>query len=217
MRRTIYVSCLFIITLLVGCGDNLSVQTRGFRQDLQGPVKRVAVVDFAGEAGQAVADMLTMHLNRQGFQVVERQYLNDLLRGGVQPIKENQTDATLTERLSKVGKLLNADAIITGDLIKLQYTLFERADKDRLKYEGATCELSARAFDVRTREVFWVTIINVTASAKDGKQLGPLDHISEACAELAESFATSKYQHGSHVYTGKEIAAHRESRGKSGH
>jgi uncharacterized membrane protein len=156
--------------------------------------------------------MLTMHLNREGFEVVERQYLSDLLRGGIEPIKEGQTDATLTERLGKVGKLINADAVITGDLVRLQPARFERADEDHLKYESAACELSARAFDVRTREVFWITIVNVTASAKDGKYLAPLDHVNEACAELAQSFADLDYTHGTRVYSGREIAELRQDR-----
>jgi len=213
MKRLIQTALILCAAALAGgCSDSLSIQTRGYRQATEAPIQRVAVVDFAGEVGQGVADMLTMHLSREGFIVVERQYLSDLMRGGLEPIKADQTDATLAEKLSKVGKLLHADAIITGDLVRLQSVPFEREDKNRVKYEGAACELSARAFDVRTREVFWVTIVSVTASAKTGKQLRPLDHLNEACAELAESLATENYKFGSHVYSGPEIEEHRKAR-----
>lgn len=200
------------IPLLAGCADTLSIQTRSFRVHIEDPVRRVAVVDFAGEGGQGIADMLTMHLQRAGFDVVERQYLSDLLQNAVNPIREGHTDATLTERIAKIGKLLNADAVITGDLVNLARPRYQRKSETRLVYAGAVCHLSARAFDVRTREVFWTTVINVTATAKNGDHLGILDYIDEACAELVESFARSDYADGTHIYRGAKITALRKKR-----
>jgi curli biogenesis system outer membrane secretion channel CsgG len=204
--------CLALAAFLGGCADTLSIQARSYRQHLADPVRRVAVVDFAGNAGQAAADLLTMHLQRSGYDVVERQYLSDMLRGALRPIEEGQTDATLTERVGKMGKLLNADAVITGDLVTLKAPRYERKSRDRLKYSGAVCELAARAFDVRTREVFWTAVINVTATAKNGQDLGILAYMDEACAELAECFANPDYKQGRRVYRGGEIRRLRETR-----
>jgi len=207
---------LALVGLVSGCADTLSVHARSFRQHPSDPVRRVAVVDFAGNTGQAAADMLTMHLQRAGYDVVERQYLSDMLRGALRPLEEGQTDATLTERVGKMGKLLNADAVITGDLVTLKAPRYERKSSERLKYSGAVCELAARAFDVRTREVFWTAVINVTATAKNGEYLGILAYMDEACAELAECFANPDYKQGARTYRGGEIRALRENRTTAG-
>ena len=87
-----------------------------------------------------------------------------------------------------------------------------RESEDRLAYEAATCELSVRAFDTRTREVFWTTWISVSATAKTGKQLGILDYLNEACAEVAASFASEHYEDGLHTYKGADITAHQRER-----
>ncbi len=209
--------CSLVVLALIavcssGCGDTLSIQCRSHRVDNPEEVKRVAIVDFAGEGGQAYADMLTMHLQRAGYNVVERQYLSDLYKGALQPAKEGDTDATLTERLSKIGRLLNADAVITGDLVNCVAPTYERESENRLRYVGGSCELAVRAFDVRTREVFWTIVINVSATAKNGQQLEVLDFADEACAELAEAFANAQYKDGQRFFRGPEIEAMRGRR-----
>lgn len=206
------VVALTAVVLPSGCAvDTLSIQAQAFRLHNTDPVRRVAVVDFAGEAGQAAADMLTMHLERAGFEVVERQYLSDLL-GEIDAAAQGRTEATVVERLNKMGKLFNADAVITGDLVKLSTSGFERKAENRLAYEGATTELSVRAFDVRTREVFWTAWLSVTATAKTGEQLRPLDFLDDTCAEVAQSFADPAYQDGRHLYRGQEIVTLRKNR-----
>jgi putative cofactor-binding repeat protein len=152
--------------------------------------------------------MLTMHLARNGYEVVERQNIDELLGNAIDPIERNETAATVTERLSKIGKLLNADAVITGNLINRHPPRYVPDGKDRLTYEAAVCELSARAFDVRTREVFWTCVVNVVATARTGKQLGILDYIDQACYELTDSFSDPNYNgNGSRVYSGEDILA----------
>ncbi len=199
------------LTIGAGCADTLSIQAKAFRLERTEPIKRVAIVDFAGKSGHAAADMLTMHLQRFGFDVVERQYLTDLL-GEISATETGRTEATVTERISKLGRLLNADAMITGDLVRSNPPRFARKDEDRLAYQGASCELSVRAFDMRTREVFWTTWISVAATAKTGEQLGILDYLNEACAEVAASFASEHYEDGLHIYKGPAITAHQQRR-----
>lgn len=210
MNKTTHILTLAALTALFagGCVDTLSIQAQSFRQPTDNKIERIAVVDFAGEGGQAIADMLTMHLARRGYKVIERQNIDDLLGKAIEPIEKGETTATVTERLSRMGKLLNADAIITGDLVNLRPSRYSPAGKDRLTYEGAVCELSARAFDVRTREVFWTCVVNCVASAQTGEDLGTLDYIDQACYEVAESFSNPDYQNnGSRLYKGKEISA----------
>ena len=210
MRSTIYILALTLLAGLItsGCSDSLSVQTQSFRQKTSNNIKRVAVVDFAGNGGQAIADILTMHLARCGYEVVDRQNIHDLLGKAINPIESGKTTATVTERLSKMGKLLNVDAVITGDLINIRPPRYVPGKENRLMYEVAVCELSARAFDVRTHEVFWTCVVNCVASAKTGEDLGILGHIDQACYELVECFKSPNYQNnGSKLYKGGQISA----------
>jgi hypothetical protein len=210
MNRFISYTILLGVLVFSLCGckeDTVSVQMQSFRQAGGRPVKRVAVVDFAGEGGQAVADILSMHLARCGYKVVERQNIDDLLGKAINPIEKGETTATVTERLNTMGKLLNADAIITGDLVTMRGPFYMPDSKRKnLIYEGAICQISARAFDVRTREIFWTGVINVVASARTGENLGLLGYVDQACYELVESFRSENYtKNGTFTYKGKAI------------
>jgi curli biogenesis system outer membrane secretion channel CsgG len=200
---------------MAGCADSVSIQSRSFKLPVEGSIKRVAVVDFAGEGGQAVADLLTMHLQKAGYEVVERQYLSDLIQGAIRPVQNGQTDATFTERLCKIGKLINADIVITGDLVNLAPPMCVRASDNTLKFEGANCELAARAFDVRTREVFWTCVVNISTTAKDGTVVKGLDYVDEACAELVASMTVANYADGIKLYKGSDVVKHRKERAEA--
>ena len=210
MKRSITIIALLAaaICTLGGCKkDTVSVQMQSFCQKQDQPIRRVAVVDFAGEAGQAIADILSMHLARCGYEIVERQNIDDLLGKAINPIAEGETSATITERLNTMGKLLNAVVIITGDLVNIRPPFYMPDSKrENLIYEGAICQISARAFSVRTREIFWTGVVNVVASAKTGENLGLLGYIDQACYELVESFRSDNYtKNGTQTYKGLAI------------
>jgi len=203
-----------ICLMTMGCADSLSIQTRSFKaQDLQ-DIKTVAVVDFAGDSGgQAIADMLTMELMKAGYKVVERENLRrvvDEQKMGSEA--SGNLDLTEEERLKLIGRNITADLIVTGELVRLSPVRYERETEDRVKFPPATCEITARAVDNVTGRVVWTCVVNVTARARTGKHVHPLDWITEACAELVESLKNPEYGDKSDSYRGNEIERMRRAR-----
>lgn len=204
---------LALIPILSGCGDRLILQTSTVRTPALTAVKRVAVVDFAGESGgQAIADLVTINFILAGYEVVERDQLQDVIREisiGQQGFME-MSDA---EKARVFGKILNADAIVTGQLVRQVIPHYEKEGSDRLVYESATLEIAARAFDAKTGQVLWTAVVNGTATAKDGKHLKVMDYINEPCRELVYSFSYPGYEDVTKVFEGKEIQKLRMTRG----
>ncbi len=199
---------------LAGCADSLSVQSRSFQaKELRG-VKTVAVVDFAGDiGGQAIADMLTMHLVKAGFQVVERDNLQRVLEEQKMGAGQSaRLDVTEAEQLSLIGRNIAADLVITGELVKLVPARYERVADDRISFPPATCEITARAIDTSTSRVIWTCVVNVTAAATDGRYIRLLDFINEACIELVASLKDPGYGNKMKTFKGREIEEMRKAR-----
>jgi hypothetical protein len=216
VRSFVYATIVLfpLLGLTGGCADSLSIQTRSFQTHEVRNVKSVAVVDFAGDfGGQAIADMLTMELKKAGYQVIER----DNLRRVVDEQKmgsegRGELDLTERERLDLIGRNITADLIVTGELVRLSPVRYEREAEDRVKFPPATCEVTARAVDAQTGRVVWTCVVNVTATARDGRYVKPLDWITEACAELVESLRNSDYGDKSKSFTGADIEKMRKTR-----
>lgn len=212
IRRCPIVIAMVAGAVLCGCGDRLILQTNTFRVSDLSTVQRVAVVDFAGNRGQAIADLVTVNLLRAGYDVVERDRLRDIVRERMMG-EEGFMDLSDAEKAKVFGKILNADAIITGEVVRQVPPFYQKEDDEHLIYESATLELAARAFDARTGKVFWTAVINGTATAKNGKHLKVMDYINEPCWELVYSFKKADYQDVAKVYEGDEIDKRRSERG----
>jgi hypothetical protein len=197
-----------------GCGDSLSIQSRSFQTKGVKSAKTVAVVDFAGASGgQAIADMLTMHLMKAGYQVVERDNLSRVIEEQKMGSAESgKLDLSETERLSLIGRNITADLVITGELVRLVPARCERVAHDRVKFPPATCELTGRAIDSKTGRVIWTCVVNVTASAENGDYIWPHDHVNEACMELVSSLMNPDYGNRSENYRGVQIEKMRGQR-----
>lgn len=196
-----------------GCGDRLVLQTNTFRGPGLQTVKRVAVVDFTGEhGGQAIADLITISLFRAGYEVVERDELRDVVRELILG-KEGFADMSDAEKAKAFGQILNADVILTGQIVRQVPPRYSKDSDDRLTYEAATLELAARAFDARTGKVLWTAVVNGTSTAKTGQQLKVMDYINEPCRELVYSFKDPTYFDASVVYVGDDIEKLRKERG----
>ena len=211
IRRSLLLPVM-IVPCLSGCGDRLILQTSTVHTTELPGVKRVAVVDFAGEHGQAVADLVTINLMRAGYEVVERDQLRDILRE-VEVGQEGFMDLSDAEKAQVFGKILNADAIITGQVVRKVVPYYKKKGDDRLVYESATMEIAARAFDARTGKVLWTAVVNGTATAKTGEQLLVMDYINEPCRELVYSMKNANYTDIARVFTGSEIDRRRSERG----
>ncbi len=213
VARHSLLSLVVLVSLSAGCGDRLILQSNTFRTpDLQ-RVHRVAVVDFGGErGGQAVADLVTVNLLRAGYEVVERDQLRDVVRE-LTLGKEGFMDMPDAEKAKVFGKILNADVILTGEIVRQVPPYYTKAGDDRLAYESATLELAARAFDAQTGKVFWTAVVNGTATAKTGHQLKVMDYINEPCRELVYSFKNPEYLDIAAVFEGRRIEELRRDRG----
>ncbi|MBN1513093.1 MAG: hypothetical protein JXB13_13850 [Phycisphaerae bacterium] len=203
---------LLMGTALTGCSDRLILQTSTSRTPELRDVKRVAVVDFAGEHGQAVADLITISLMQADYEVVERDQLRDIVRE-LQVGKMDLMSLSDEEKAQIFGRILNADVILTGQVVRKVIPFYEKEDEDHLVYESATLEIAARAFDARTGKVFWTAVVNGTATAKNGRHLRVLDYINEPCRELVYSLRNPKYEDIAEVFEGAEIVVRREERG----
>jgi hypothetical protein len=170
------------------------------------------VVDFAGDQGQAVADLITISLMQAQYEVVERDQLRDIVRE-LRVGKMDLMSLSDEEKAQIFGKILNADVILTGQVVRKVIPYYRKKDEDHLVYESATLEIAARAFDARTGKVFWTAVVNGTATAKTGRHLRVLDYINEPCRELVYSLRNPKYEDIAEVFEGDEITARREERG----
>ena len=213
IRRFSSMTAVVLLPLIAGCPDRLVLQTNTFRTPELRKVARVAVVDFGGEyGGQAVADLVTINLLCAGYEVVERDQLRDVVRE-LMLGKEGFMDMSDAEKAKVFGKVLNADVILTGEIIRQVPPYYKKKGEDRLTYESATLELAARAFDARTGKVFWTAVVNGTATAKTGRHLEVMDYINEPCQELVHSFKNPDYVDVTAVYEGGEIEKLRADRG----
>ncbi len=210
-RASYLLTCL-ALPVVMGCGDRLILQTSSSRTAELRQVKRVAVVDFAGEHGQAVADVVTISLMRAGYEVVERDQLRDIIRE-LQVGKMNFMSLSDAEKAQVFGKILNADVILTGQVVRKVIPLYMKKGENKLVYESATMEIAARAFDAKTGKVFWTAVVNGTATSKTGEQLQVMDYINEPCRELVYCFKNPGYTDIARVYEAKEITQRRQERG----
>jgi hypothetical protein len=201
-----------VLAFLCGCGDRLILQTRTVRKPQLRDVHRVAVIDFEGDYGQAIADLVTMNLMRADYNVVERERISDIIREA-QVGKAGFMELSDAERARIFGKILNADVILTGQVIRQVIPYYQKKGDDRLVYESATLELTGRAFDARTGEQLWTAVVNGTATATTGKRLKVMDYINEPCRELVYSFANPTYTDVAKVYEGPQIDELRAARG----
>ncbi|MCZ6683832.1 MAG: hypothetical protein O7B26_11690 [Planctomycetota bacterium] len=214
MFTRIGLALIAICGAISGCADSISIQSRSFKAQSFENVKTVAVIDFAGDfGGQAVADILTMELMKAGYKVVERDNLRRIIDEQKMGAEESgQLDLTEQERLELIGRNITADLIITGNLVRLTPVRYERESDKSVKFPPATCEITARAADSVTGRVVWTCIVNVTARARNGTYVWPLDWITEACAELVESLKNPQYQDKSESYSGSKIETMRKAR-----
>lgn len=84
--------------------------------------KKIAVLDFKGPnsgIGQVFADNLAANLFANGFNVVERQNLDVLLRE-FRLASEGAKDMTDTQILQQIGRMRDVDIMIIGGVVEYQ-------------------------------------------------------------------------------------------------
>ena len=122
-------------------------------------IKRLAVINFSGNSsfrnsGEVVADEFVMQMIGKGYNVIERNKLDVLLR---EKSLSDQSD------YKQIGRLLGVDAIITGSVVKyhenMEQTVYTTDSTGRTTSQiimtQAEVELSARMIDAATGEIVW--------------------------------------------------------------
>lgn len=201
-------ACLAL--LLAGCAtDYLTVNSRSHTSRSFNPREvegaKVAVVDFAGQGGQAIADIMTMMLFKNGYEVVERDRVVTLVNE-LQIAMDGYQNLSDAELASKLGKMLNADIIFTGDVFKiLSPRCVYSSWKGRFTFPFALMGIAARAIDVKTGEIIWISNVKVVANAYNGRYLKPIDYIKDACSELIYNFKNGGNGFANTTYEDDEI------------
>jgi curli biogenesis system outer membrane secretion channel CsgG len=212
MNKNAYLLALVLPFAALGCWediltiDSTSLHARPVRKK-----SRVAVLDFAGKGGQAIADVMTMNLFKADFDVVERDRIVELVFeqqiGG-----EGYKRMSDVEKAKRLGRILNADYIFTGELVEASYPRYSKPHswlieepERQVAYAQARLDVVARAIDAKTGEIVWIGRSNVTCRAGSGKYLGVMDFISKPCAELTRAFGNTGYKGRNEVLIDDEI------------
>ena len=207
---------LFVSTVCCSCTDILTITSYSHKMTDTSIYKKIAVVDFAHEAGpalgRAISDVMVIQLFKAGYNVVERDRLRHILSEQIFT-KDGYKEMSDEEKVEKLGKVLNADVIITGKVINIQPPGYRRSGSNRLAYSHADLQIAARAFDLKTSEIIWINVVDVSSKAETGKYLKIYDYIVDPCAELVDSFKNANYQNKSaQSYKNREIKRLRKDR-----
>jgi hypothetical protein len=239
-KRTVFVqlSALLLVALwLPGCStlgglvggsgpkeDRITISSTCYWLPGATVPNRVAVLDFEGQrfqgggsrGGQALTDVMIMNLLENGFTVMERDHLQDVL-AELEMGEKGYQQLSDVEKAQKLGKVLNAEAIITGKLLRQDppRAMKAKGGKDKLAFGNGNVELAARAINVQTGEIIWMTTINTVAESKTGQMVRYSDYLDEACAELVYSLKHPDYKEKKNMmYKKQQITELRESRKK---
>jgi len=178
---------IFALVFIVGCGAEYAI-----RRDYDfKKIKSVAVVDFSntsvfGNSGNVIEDEFVYQLLKAGFKVIERSKVDLVLKEkGIASLSENDP-----ELIKSIGRILGVDAIITGTVSKYiadgKNTIYTTDNSGNVTAQvfltEAEVDVSARMIDVYTGEVVW--------SAKDSdKGFDIQNAVSGAASGIIDSLA----------------------------
>jgi curli biogenesis system outer membrane secretion channel CsgG len=145
---------LFFTIFLSSCGgmDSIIVK-QGY--DFS-KIKRVAVLEFknapytANTAGSMASELFTKYLLQTGYNVIERDEINSILR-------EHQlsvSGALNPEQVKEFGKIAGVDAIITGS-ITIAVPEREFYENGNPRFISAQAGITCRMISVETGEILW--------------------------------------------------------------
>ena len=143
----------FLALLLSACSSSTIVMKPGY--DFS-KIKRVAVLEFRNSAyypnsGAMVSQMFAKYMLKAGYNIIERDELDALLR------ERNLSMSNLldSDTTKNYGKLLGIDAIITGSIpmVVAEQNYYEAGNP---RFIAAQVGVTARMISIETGEVLWV-------------------------------------------------------------
>lgn len=153
INKTLISLLLLLPVFLVSCASNTVVMKPGY--DFS-KIKRIAVIEFRNSAyypnsGSMVSQLFAKYMLKAGYNVIERDELEALLR------ERQLSTANLLEpsTVLNYGKLLGIDAIVTGS-IPMVVPEQNFYDMGNPRFIAAQVGVTARMISVETGEVLWV-------------------------------------------------------------
>ena len=150
--KTVLSVMLFLSVFVTSCAVESVVLKPGY--DFT-KIKRVAVIEFRDAAyypnsGSMVSELFVKYLLKTGYNVVERDELDSILR-------EHQLSVNGVlnrEHLKEFGKVSGVDAIITGSIPMVipERDFYENGNP---RFIAAQVGVTCRMIDVETGEVLW--------------------------------------------------------------
>ncbi|MBL7148965.1 MAG: hypothetical protein ISS80_02725 [Candidatus Cloacimonetes bacterium] len=160
-----YILILLVIILLISC-SNVRIQKRDTitasysNLRLIGPKKRIYISEFENRSaygqrrlGKGISDILSTELSKtNSFILLEREKLETIMKEQTL----GQTGLINEQIAPEVGKLLGANAIITGSITQFgvrteTYDIILTSGKKQI----ATCTVDIRIIDINTGQIAW--------------------------------------------------------------
>ncbi len=144
---------VFLGIMLSSCGSTATIvmkQNYDFSK-----IKRIAVIDFKDSpnypnSGSIVSELFAKYLLMTGFNIIEREQMDTLLREHNLQLTNLMDPETITQ-----FKLLGIDAIVTGSIpmVVPQQNFY---DAGYPRFISAEVGVTVRMISVETGEVLWV-------------------------------------------------------------
>lgn len=162
-----FVLLIILILIFGGCAPRMAVKP-GY--DFS-KIKRIAVLQFDGEKGSAVADVFILELMKKGIDVMERSKIESILKE-----QELSVSGLIDPSTAKVvGKIFGVDAIVTGSIsqylpaqkrtvifspgdtpvIMPGLYVLEKGENYVIYHTDAEVGINARMIDVETGSIVW--------------------------------------------------------------
>jgi len=170
------------LALLFGCAPRTAI-----KKDYDfTKINRIGVLEFTGyeygmNSGSAVADEFIRQLMFRGFDVIERERMESLLR------EQHLASGKLLdpETVKEVGKLSGVDALITGTVTRYiperKDTIYFQDETGQVRSEvfliGAEAGINARMFDVQTGLIVWASSYTYESFDMEGALRGTVSSL----------------------------------------
>jgi len=143
---------MFVMLFCASCATETVVMKQGY--DFS-KIKRIAVIEFRDSAyypgsGAMVSQLFGKYLLKAGYNIVERDQLDAILREHNLSLSNLMNPEQITQ-----FKLSGIDAIVTGSIpmIVPEQNLFENGNP---RFIAAQVGVTARMISVETGEVLWI-------------------------------------------------------------
>ncbi len=195
-RLILILISVILIIISSGCAhDILYVRNNSYCfPNYPGAIKRVAVLDFEGSSAQKsrmITNLIMIELINKGIEVVEREQIYRVIDEQAMSIN-GFVELSDTQKAEKLGKILNADLIITGNIVESVSNMGYQQYQRNYYYMMPDIYLITRAIDTKTGAVVWEGTNRAFLWMQRGKYGNSLTVFKEVTKELVDSILSKK-------------------------